>query len=216
MSPTLRLWQLISPTLPVGAFSFSQGLEQAVESGAVADAPATLDWVTGVLEHGLAYADLPILKRVHAAARAGDAAAVERGAAALTALRETSELRLEDASIGGALTSLLQALDTPMPAAALPYPCAFAVACAAWRIDADTACTAFAWTWCEAQIAAAVKLVPLGHTAGQRLLLALSEPIERAVAAASVCSDADLGGSLPGFALASMLHETQYTRLFRS
>ncbi len=216
MIATLRLWQLISPALPIGAFSFSQGLEQAVERGAVRDEATALAWIAGVLEHGLAYTDLPIVLRAHAAAAGRDAPALARCGETLTAFRETAEARLEDASMGAALESLLAALGVPIAAGPLPFACAFGGACAAWQIEPRAACAGYAFAWCEAQTAAAVKLVPLGHTAGQRLLLALGAPIERAAAAAFERGDDDLGASLPGLALASALHETQYTRLFRS
>jgi urease accessory protein len=103
-----------------------------------------------------------------------------------------------------------------VPERRLPFASAFAVAAVAWSIPADDACAGYAWAWCEAQVAAAVKLVPLGHTAGQRTLLALGAEIPAVVEIAAACRDDDIGVSLPGLAIASALHETQYTRLFRS
>jgi urease accessory protein len=215
---TLRLWQLISPTLPVGAYSYSQALEQVIERGTVRDEASTGLWLHELLQHGLAALDLPMLLRVHRAWRAGDAAAVLRASRELTARRDTAELRFEDLAMGGALTQLLANLGEPLPAAdaRLPFASAFAVACANWSITEHDACAGYAWAWCEAQVAAAVKLVPLGHTAGQRLLLALGAEIAAAVTAAAALTDADIGTALPGLAIASALHETQYTRLFRS
>jgi urease accessory protein len=120
--------------------------------------------------------------------------------------------------MGGALTQLIGNLGESLPGKAprLPFACAFAVACANWRVPEDAACAGFAWAWCESQVAAAVKLVPLGHTAGQRLLLALGDEIGTAVTRATAVGDDAIGVTLPGLAIASALHETQYTRLFRS
>jgi urease accessory protein len=212
----MRLWQLISPTLPVGAFSYSQGLEQALESGAVAGEAGVREWLGGLLRHALAYVDMPIVLRVERAWRAGDADAVRRWSRELDAARETAELKLEDSTMGGALKQLLASLGAAAPAHDVGFASAFAIAAAEWSIAPEDACAGYAWAWCEAQVAAAVKLVPLGHTAGQRLLLALGGEIAAAVETALALADDDIGQSLPGFALASALHETQYTRLFRS
>ena len=215
---TLRLWQLISPTLPVGAYSYSQALEYVIECGTVRDEPSTLAWLRELLHHGVAALDLPVLLRVHRAWTLGDATAVAKLSRELEARRDTGELRFEDMAMGGALTQLLAKLGESLPSGAprLPFASAFAVACANWRIPEKDACAGFAWAWCESQIAAAVKLVPLGHTAGQRLLLALGAEIGAAVAAGAALDDDDIGVTLPGLAIASALHETQYTRLFRS
>jgi urease accessory protein len=213
---TLKLWQLISPALPVGAYSYSQALEQVHCSGIVHDESTVLAWLRDVLRHGIARLELPILLRTHGAWTDRDALAVLRLSRELTARRETAELRFEDLSMGSALTQLLASLGEPLPARQLPFASAFAVACANWSISAEDACFGFAWAWCEAQVAAAVKLVPLGHTAGQRLMLALGGEIPAAVARAAECRDHEIGVSLPGLAIASALHEIQYTRLFRS
>lgn len=212
----IKLWQLISPALPVGAFSYSQGLEHAVDSGDVTSADDALEWMLGLLRCGIGKLDLPMLARVHRAWAAGDAPETLRLCRRLEALRETSELRLEDLAMGGALAQLLPSLGADVPERRLPFAGAFAIAAAHWGIAIDDACAGYAWTWCEAQVSAAVKLVPLGHTAGQRLLLNLGEHIPAAVSAALDVGDGDIGLSLPGFAIASSLHETQYSRLFRS
>jgi urease accessory protein len=217
MTPgTQRLWQLVSPALPVGAYSYSQGLEYAHYAGSVHDADSALAWIGDVLELSVARLDLPLLLRAHAAASAGDAATLRRLSRELEARRETAELRLEDLAMGQALTQLFAGLGEPLPERRLTFACAFAAAAARWSIAAEDACAGYAWAWCEAQVAAAVKLVPLGHTAGQRLLLALGERIPACVATAAALDDGEIGASLPGLAIASALHETQYTRLFRS
>jgi urease accessory protein len=212
----IRLWQLISPTLPVGAFSYSQALEWVIGSGEVRNERDALAWIDGLLEHSLARLDLPVLLRVHRAWTVRDAAEVRRLSRELVAMRETSELRLEDLAMGSALVRLVTSLGAEPPAPELPFASAFAVASVEWQIGERAACEGYAWTWCEAQVSATVKLVPLGHTAGQRMLLALGAKSPDVVAGAAARSDDEIGLSLPGFAVASSLHETQYTRLFRS
>jgi len=208
---------LISPSLPVGAYSFSQGLERIVECGIVRNEATTRAWLTELLHQGVATLDLPILLRTHVAWAARDELAVARLGRQLVARRETAELRFEDLSMGSALIQLLSSLGEPLPAARrLPFAVAFALACVNSAIPATEAAAGYAWSWCEAQTAAAIKLVPLGHTAGQRVLRALGAEIEAAVAHASRREDNEIGLALPGLAIASAQHETQYTRLFRS
>lgn len=216
MMKAVRLWQLISPSLPVGAYSYSQGLEQAVHTGHVHDDASTLEWIRGVLRAGIGSTDLPVLARVYAAAATGDDLTIRRWSDELVARRETAELRFEDLSMGGALARLLRDLGVRCPACELTFAAAFAIAGAHWRIPLAGTAAGYAWAWCEAQTAAAVKLVPLGHTAGQRVLLALGGHIDEVIGEALLAGDDDIGASLPGLALVSALHETQYTRLFRS
>jgi urease accessory protein len=217
MNPSaFKLWQLISPTLPVGAYSYSQALEQVHADGIVHDAPSALAWLHDVLTLGVARLDLPMLLRVYRAWSERDALAVRRWSRLLEARRETAELRFEDLAMGTALAQLLTNLGAEVPERRLPFASAFAIAAVAWSIPADDACAGYAWAWCEAQVAAAVKLVPLGHTAGQRTLLALGLEIPAVLETAAACRDDEIGVGLPGLAIASALHETQYTRLFRS
>jgi urease accessory protein len=217
MSPSVfKLWQLISPSLPVGAYSYSQALEQVHAEGIVHDAASALAWLRDVLTLGVARLDLPMLLRVHRAWARRDVLAVRRLSRSLEARRETAELRFEDLAMGSALAQLLGSLGLDVPERRLPFASAFAVAAVAWSIPERDACAGYAWAWCEAQVAAAVKLVPLGHTAGQRTLLALGLEIPAVLDTAAACRDDEIGVSLPGLAIASALHETQYTRLFRS
>ncbi len=212
----LKLWQLISPALPVGAYSYSQALEYVHFEGKVHDERTALAWLQDLLAYGVARLDLPILARVYRAWRVRDDLAVRRLSRMLEARRETAELRFEDMAMGSALVQLLANLRVAVPEQRLPFASAFAIAAASWSIPVGDACAGYAWAWCEAQVAAAVKLIPLGHTAGQRMMLALGEEIPTAVANAAALRDDEIGASLPGLAIASALHETQYTRLFRS
>jgi len=230
----MRLWQLVSPALPVGAFAWSGGLESAVTRGWVEDRASATDWVGGVLATGLAANDLPLLLRLQqawselpaAGAQSADGGALARlaqGNQWLTALRETSELLAEDRHLGRALGRLLVDLDVPQarllsepPLAPATFAAAWALAASHWHIDPVESLRGYAFAWCENQVAAAIKLVPLGQTDGQRLLGDLLALIDDAVERARSLADEDIGASLPGLALASSWHETQYSRLFRS
>lgn len=217
----LRLLQLVSPALPVGAYAYSQGLEYAVDCGWVRDEATAGDWIQGLLEHGLACLDAPVLVRLHAAWTANDRAAVQHWNAELYAARETRELRLEDRQLGIALARLLGELGVPEAVAwrDAPQVCfatLFALAASRWDVGVQETLTGYLWAWSENQVMAATKLIPLGQTAGQRLLSRLQPGIARVAAAALQLTDDDIGGSLPGLAYASSRHETQYTRLFRS
>jgi urease accessory protein len=217
----LRLWQLISPALPVGAFAWSQGQEFAVESGWVRDEAGAAAWIGGLLRHPLAQQDVPVLARCHAAWQQGDHAAAEHWSRRLLAMRESAELREEDRQLGAALARLLTDLGVAPaerwtrgePAS---FACLFALASVHWHVPLEEAAQGYLWAWCENQVAAAIKLIPLGQTAGQRLLSTLIEHIPAAVTRGLAVDDDDIGYSAPGVALASALHETQYTRLFRS
>ena len=218
--PRLRLWQLLSPALPVGAFAWSQGLEQAVDCGWVHDAASAGDWIGGQLEHVLAVTDLPLLARMHAAAVAGDIDRLRSLDDLLLALRESGELRAGERDLGASLSRLLadlQGTGARVDASGTQsFLAAFARAAAAWSITADDALAGYAFAWCENQVTAAVRLVPLGQSEGQRLLMALGERIPALARAAPDVDDDDIGASAPGLAMASARHETQYSRLFRS
>jgi urease accessory protein len=217
----LRLLQLASPTLPVGAYAYSQGLEWAVEAGWVSDAESLAAWLDEQLTHAFGGVDLPLFFRLHAAALAGDQAGLEAWSAELLALRETQELLADDCERGRALFRLLRDLGVAAAESwavrpAVPFATAMAVAAIAWEVPLAPAAQAFAWGWLENQVLAGVKLVPLGQVSGQRLLLELARRIPAVCEQALRRADDEIGGSLPIVALASSLHETQYTRLFRS
>jgi urease accessory protein len=218
----VRLLHLASPALPIGAFHFSQGLEYAVDAGWIADEPAAREWIVGVGAASLATLDLPVLVRLEAAWTSGDVDGVRRWNAFLIACRETAELRLEDRHLGGALLRVLAELDlrtdvfATREAPGVAYATAFAFACASWNVAPLAMLETYAWTWAENQVLAAVKLVPLGQSAGQRILHAVSGRIGAWAARALGLTDSDIGISTSLAAVASARHETQYTRLFRS
>jgi len=217
----LRLLQLVSPALPIGAFTYSQGLEWAVEAGWVHDNATLSDWLGGLMEDGLAQLELPVLERLYLACGQQDADAVERWGRQLLAGRETRELRAEERQRARALTTLLVDLgvesagkwrETLMHCQAAP----FALAAVHWRIGIEDCLLGYAWGWLENQVAAAIKLIPLGQTDGQRVQLDLAARLPGVVVRAMTVEDADIGAGAPALAIASARHETQYTRLFRS
>lgn len=211
-----ELWRLISPLLPVGAFHHSQGLEQAAAWRQVHDEASARDWIEGLLDHVAAHVDLPVVVRVRRAWAARRGAEVEHWDAICRACRETRELRDEERNMGAALMRLLRELDEPTPPARLGFAAAFGVAAANASLPEREAAAGYAWAWCENQTAAAVRLIPLGQSAGQRIVRHLGRRLETVVEGALELADEEIGRSAPGLAIASARHETQYTRLFRS
>lgn len=213
-----RLWQLISPSLPVGSYAYSAGLESAIDRGFVRDADSCTLWLTGMLSDSFTYNDLPLFLQLHDLWMANDIAAVAHATKHLQSLRETQELLAEDRQTGKALQRLLVDLDMAdaekirQPS----YATMFALACVRWQIDVSEGALGLVWSWLENQVAAAIKLVPLGQTDGQRILIALTPDLHAAVATAKALDPDDIGRSLPGLALLSSWHEQQYSRLFRS
>jgi len=214
-----RLLQLASPTLPVGAYSYSQGIEAAIEAGIVRDATSAWRWIEDVLELSVARMEAPVFLRLCAAWRARDAAGAARWNGVFLASRESAELRAETVQMGYSLARLLAELgegDGLPQWDEVSFPAAFAYAVARWNIDPERALTAYLWAWAENQVMAAVKAVPLGQTDGQKALLALGERIADAAGRAAGLDDEALGNFAPGLAMLSARHETQYSRLFRS
>jgi urease accessory protein len=224
MLSLVRLLQLASPTLPIGAYSYSQGLEWAVQAGTVHDAASAGRWIGDLMEFAIGPGEAAVLWRCLHAIDAGDGAAFCHWNGWFRASRETSELRAETLQTGAALVKLLHdlaLLDVPAQSAVQAYapitlPAAFALAARASRVDAASAVTGYLWSWLENQVLAAMKSMPLGQVGGQRLLRELAARIPAVVTAASALDDADLASFAPGLALASARHETQYSRLFRS
>ena len=216
----LGLLQLVSPALPIGAFAFSQGLESAFELGWVDGEESLTEWLSGVLDDGLTRCELPVIARLFEAFERGDAAAVAEWDAWLAATRETAELAAEDSRLGASLKRLLASLELLPGDELLPsgagYVTLFAYTAFKRSLRPRQALLGFGWAWLENQLAVACKALPLGHTAAQRIIERLRPAVSRAVNEALTLDDDALGPVLPGVALASALHETQYSRLFRS
>ncbi|WP_459778687.1 urease accessory protein UreF [Photobacterium sp. R1] len=215
-----RLFQLISPSLPIGAFTYSQGLEWAVEHGWVSDKTSLGDWLKDILNQSLVTLELPVLRRLYRAWKSEDLPEVARWNQWLYASRETRELRLEEKQRGKATATLLQQLDIPLPTHAGLVEdnqlSGFALAATHWGIEIDALCRGYLWSWLENTTMAGVKLIPLGQTAGQQLLLDLATVLTDAVARSALIPDDAVCSFAPAQAIASSQHETQYTRLFRS
>jgi urease accessory protein len=198
-----RLLQLASPTLPVGAYSYSGGLESAIEAGLVTDAASAQRWIGDVLEHSVLRMEAPLLLRM-----------IEQPGAQwnemFLASRETAELRAETVQMGYSLNRLLPELGIEACELEEPsFPAAYAHAVRAWGIAPRQALVAYLWAWLENQVMAAVKAVPLGQTDGQKILLALGARLHEV-------NEEEPGNFAPGLAILSSRHETQYSRLFRS
>ncbi len=220
----LQLMRLASPSLPVGGFSYSEGLESAVESGRVTNEAEALRWLRDQLHLGLARSDLAIVAKALGAWRRGD---IER----ITALndwfastRETSEIRQQAEQMGRSLALWLrnrsavdprvEALSALSPAPT--WPVAFALAAADTRASPRAVLVTFAAGWSENMAQAAIKSVPLGQSAGQRILAALAAEIPADVDAALRLEASDMQAFTPMLAILSSQHEAQYSRLFRS
>lgn len=220
--------QFVSPALPIGSFAYSEALEYAVEAGWVTSEASAQDWILGRLDDGIGRLDAPIVVRLWRAFRdqsaAGDAsipADALHWSRMLWALRESAELRAADRDLGRSLARLLVTLgnDSAKPwldCAQISYAALFALAAVERDIGLDATVTGYLYAWSEAQMAAAIKLVPLGQSAGQRILSAAVEALPALVVRAQSMPDEQLGAGAPGLAIASSLHETMYVRLFRS
>jgi urease accessory protein len=217
----LRLLQLVSPALPIGGYSFSQGLEYAIEAGWVRDEASALGWISGLLGASIGTLDVPVLRRLHAAWSSGDAETVDRWSRFLIASRETAELRAEDRHLGRSLAKVLAEAGVPkardwQTRADATFATTFALGCTHWQVGADQCVWGYLWAWAENQVLAAVKAVPLGQSAGQRMLDALIAQIPQVARDAVALEDEQIGSAAPMHLIASAAHETQYTRLFRS
>ncbi len=220
----LHLLQLCSPSLPVGAYSYSQGLEAAMESGHVRDETSARAWIAYMLAHVVAHFEAPISWRLLQAFAARDAHAVSYWTDLFLASRDSAEFRAETVQMGYSLGKLLpeltpQATDVLALLAAqpeIPFPTALAAAAVALDVPPGDALTGMLFSWAENQVLACVKSVPLGQVAGQRMLLSLRPQIEQAADVARTLDDDELSNWSPGLSLLSMQHEVQYSRLYRS
>jgi urease accessory protein len=178
------------------------------------------DWILGIAHHAIGTLDIPILLRMHDAWITSDAVSVDRWSQFLIASRETSELRAEERHMGKALAKVLVELDLPahewITRNDASYAAMFSLAATQWSIDRTSAAQAYLWAWSENQVLAALKLMSIGQSAGQRILNRVIPTIPTIVANAAAIDDGDIGIATPLHGMASAWHETQYSRLFRS
>ena len=226
ISPTalLELMQLASPALPVGGFSYSEGLEAAVEAGLVRDEAQAGDWLLDQLHLSLARADLPVLAQALPAWRSGDLVRIRALNDWVQQTRESAELRQQTQQMGRSLAEWLKNRHAPdarvAQLAALPpaptWPVAFALAAALTGAPLRDVLLSFGFGWAENMVQAAMRSVPLGQSAAQRMLARLIEALPGAVQQAAGLPDEQRQAFTPMLAILSAQHETQYSRLFRS
>jgi urease accessory protein len=225
LSPTalMMLMQLASPALPVGGFSYSEGLEAAVEHGLVHDEASAQTWLIDQLLLVQARSDLAVLAQAMAAWAQPDVPRLQQLNDWLLQTRETHEMRLQTEQMGRSLVDWLRnqakadAARLSICAALRPtWPLAFALALHTHQAPVRDGLLASAFGWAENMVQAALKSVPLGQRSGQRILAALSAAIPEAVSHAMGLGDDDRQAFAPRLAILSARHETQYSRLFRS
>ncbi len=220
----LELLRLTSTTLPVGAYSYSQGLESAIEAGIVHDAGSAENWIADCLQHSIEKLEAPVMLRLHRGWSAGDENTIANWSEYFLASRDSAEFRAETIQMGYSLRRLLLDMETGDEAqrAALaaiddiPFPAAWSYAAVQGGVDEHTAALGYLFSWAENQVLAALKAVPLGQVSGQRLMRSLAPQIESAAQFALGLADEDISNWTPGLSLLSMQHEIQYSRIFRS
>lgn len=222
----LSLLHISSPALPVGAFAYSQGLEYALDHGWCKNRDDVNQWIEDNLQYGLGQLDLPLFVRLYESWKSKNLEQVNQWNQTLLAFRETKELYLEDIQVGSAYARwhigqseehdaesrqfLIDSVDQPTVVTMS------ALASVLNDIDLNSALLGFTWSWCENQIACASKAMPMGQTDGQKILQGLIPKIISVCDQAQQIKDDEIGTGLMGLAVASSLHEQQYSRLFRS
>jgi urease accessory protein len=220
----IALLHLASPALPIGTFSYSQGLEAAVDVQLVHDAESARAWIQSGLEHVLALNELPTLSIIYRNWESGNFSEIERLNARFLASRESSELRQETEQMGWSLTQLALALRwhdksrqvVLSSLSPVGLPTAFAYASGALGIDLESCVSAYCFGWVENQVTAALKSVPLGQIAGQKILFAMHSVIPDVVLRAIATAPDQISTFAPHLGILSARHANQYSRLFRS
>ncbi len=219
-SSLLQLLWLASPALPIGGFSYSEGLEAGVEWAGLSTEKVASDWLVDQLHLSLARGDLAIVAQSVDAWRAADVHRLKALSAWVLQTRESAEFRLQTEQMGRSFVEWLKLHHDDVAASfgdmPITYPVAFAFAASRTQASVRDACLAFGFGWAENMTGAAVKCVPLGQSAGQRMLGRLADEIPHAVDHAIRLSDDDRQAFSPMLAVLSARHETQYSRLFRS
>jgi urease accessory protein len=212
------LLQLSSAALPVGAYSYSQGLEAAIDDGRLCTADAVERWIRDVLFLVVARYEAPVWWRLRAALDAHDVETFRAWNDDFLATRESSELRAETLQMGHSMVELMRGLEMPVTIDLDPWtwPAAHALASSTWNIASRSALNGYLFGWAENQVLAGMKALPYGQLAGQRMLQALRPVLGEVVELATLLPDDRLSSQAPAFAITSARHELQYSRLFRS
>ncbi len=220
----MRLLQLSSQALPIGGYSHSQGLESAIENRTVTDEASVLRWISDVLRLSIYAFEIPSLLALGDAWCARDDASLRSLNEEFIATRETAELRAATLQMGFSMRALLYVLPD-LPARVIDtlrsmdepcLPSVWSAATTAWSIDARDSAMAYVWAWAENQVLVAVKTLPMGQSAGQRVLLALGQSIALNLDQTKGTTMDDRSNFAPALAILCAQHETQYSRLFRS
>lgn len=220
----LRLMQLVSPALPVGAYSYSQGLEWAIETGTVHDHSSAVRWIHDTLHYSIGRFEAPLWLRLYDSWQSGNFARAVRWNELLLTTRESSEFRAETVQMGYSLTRLLRETETMAADAVqrleqlttVTFTAAFSCAAQQWGIPRTEGLLGYLWSFLENQVSVAMKTVPLGQVAGQRVLNEISATLPLLIEKVLALPDEHLGTVTSALAIAGCRHETQYCRLFRS
>jgi urease accessory protein len=225
-----RLLQLASQALPIGGYSHSQGLESAVERKMVTDEASVLRWISNVLQFSMYTFEIPSLLALSDAWITQDDASLRSLNEEFIATRESAELRAATVQMGFSMRALLYALPG-LPVSIIEtlrslhepcLPCVWSAATTAWAIDSRDSAIAYVWSWAENQVLAAIKTLPMGQSAGQRVLSTLGQSIAlnldrmQSVNRMQSVDRDERSNFAPAFAILCAQHETQYSRLFRS
>jgi len=216
-----QLLRLASPMLPVGAYAYSQGMEWAVDEGTIKDEASALAWIADLLRFNFGTLEAPVLRRLYRAWQESDVDSARHWNERFIAIRETAEFRAETLQMGSALKAVLHAtreIDTGQldQVESPAFPTAFSFAAHGLGVPLREGLTGYLWAWAENQVSAAMRLVPLGQSSGQRILVKLIALLPDIADNALGMPDDALSNFSPALAIASSRHETQYTRLFRS
>jgi urease accessory protein len=217
-----RLLQLASPLLPVGGYSYSEGLETLILQGIIGDRSSLQTWIESELQAGAIRLEAAVMDRAYLTASQGNLSRLKYWDRWLSAMRETEELRHQSWQMGGSLTKLAIELTPEIQElfSNIDRPChyaiAFGITAQFWQIDRHATILAYLQCWATSQIGVGVKLIPLGQTAGQQMLWELLAQLDLLAQTIPTLADDDLYACTWGSSLASMQHETLYSRLFRS
>ncbi len=222
-SDLYRLMTWLSPAFPIGSFSYSHGLEQAIEDGKIRDRDSLIEWIATILRYGAGQTDAVLLRAAWDASGRDDMSELYRAASLGATLVPSAEIAHQTAAQGAAFLSAVgDAWATPEIenlgelSCRVVFPIAVGVAAASHEIPADLAVSAYLTEFSANLVSAGMRLIPLGQRDGQRAIAALEPVVELARLAASLHDIDSVGTATPAADLASMRHETQYTRLFRS